>query len=366
MANNVFAVPVFLVVFREALEAVIIVSILLAFLKQALGGPDGDAKAYKKLRRQVWLGSLIGFFICLVVASAIIGVFYTVGRSSWSQNGLYYEGAFSLFGCIIITIMGAALLRVTKMQEKWRVKLATAVDNPLRVGGRKGIFKRFFEKYTMFVLPFVTVLREGIEAVVFVAGVSFTAPATAFPLPVVCGLALGGIVGYLLYRGGIGAKLQLFLTISTCVLYLVAAGLFSRAVWSFESAQWNKIVGGDAAEVGNGPGSYDIDKSVWHINCCGPEAPGSQAWGILKGIVGWTNSATYGSVISYNLYWIFVIAGFIIMRYNESTGHYPFMKAKSKAADSDSDRNSTSAGSHGGVESKAPVLEKTNPVAASQ
>lgn len=143
---------------------------------------------------------MIGFLICMIVASAIIGVFYTVGRSSWSQNGLYYEGAFALFGSIIITIMGAALLRVTKMQDKWRVKLAKAVDNPLRLGGRKGIVKRFFEKYAMFVLPFVTVLREGIEAVVFVAGVSFTAPATAFPLPVFCGLLVGGIVGYLLYR----------------------------------------------------------------------------------------------------------------------------------------------------------------------
>lgn len=25
-------------------------------------------------------------------------------------------------------------------------------------------------------------------------------------------------------------------------------------------------MGGDAAEVGNGPGSYDIDQSVWHVN----------------------------------------------------------------------------------------------------
>lgn len=53
--NTVFAVPVFLVVFREALEAVIIVSILLAFVKQTLGGPDGDQVAYKKLRKQVML-----------------------------------------------------------------------------------------------------------------------------------------------------------------------------------------------------------------------------------------------------------------------------------------------------------------------
>jgi len=53
MAVDVFAVPVFLVVFRETLETVIIVSVLLAFLKQTLDGPNGDIKVYKQLRRQV-------------------------------------------------------------------------------------------------------------------------------------------------------------------------------------------------------------------------------------------------------------------------------------------------------------------------
>lgn len=53
MTVQVFAVPVFLVVFRETLETVIIVSVLLAFLKQTLDGPERDNKVYKKLIRQV-------------------------------------------------------------------------------------------------------------------------------------------------------------------------------------------------------------------------------------------------------------------------------------------------------------------------
>lgn len=53
MAPNVFAVPVFLVVFRETLETAIIVSVLLAFLKQTLDGPQRDEKVYKTLVRQV-------------------------------------------------------------------------------------------------------------------------------------------------------------------------------------------------------------------------------------------------------------------------------------------------------------------------
>jgi high-affinity iron transporter len=75
------------------------------------------------------------------------------------------------------------------------------------------------------------------------------------------------------FRGGSSARLQVFLVISTCLLYLVGAGLFSRAVWHFEQQEWNNIVGGDAAELGDGPGSYDIAKSVWHVNVSAFKAP---------------------------------------------------------------------------------------------
>jgi high-affinity iron transporter len=67
-------------------------------------------------------------------------------------------------------------------------------------------------------------------------------------------------------RGQAVAPLQVFLIVSTCFLYLVAAGLFSRGVWYFENNAWNKVVGGDASEVGSAAGSYDIRQSVWHVN----------------------------------------------------------------------------------------------------
>lgn len=190
---------------RESLETVIIVSVLLAWLKQTLGSPgSADAVLHKRLRRQVWFGVGLGFFICLVVAAAVIGTFYTVGVNHWQSSELYYEGAFALFASLIITVVGAALLRISKMQDKWRLKLAAALDgrDPVVFGGgsRLAWLKRFSEKYAMFVLPFITVLREGIEAIVFVAGVSFTAPASAFPLPAIVGLALGILVGYILYK----------------------------------------------------------------------------------------------------------------------------------------------------------------------
>lgn len=68
------------------------------------------------------------------------------------------------------------------------------------------------------------------------------------------------------YSGASSARLQVFLVASTCLLYLVAAGLVARSIWYFEQQQWNNMVGKDAAELGAGPGSYNIRKSVWHVN----------------------------------------------------------------------------------------------------
>lgn len=55
MGLELFSVPVFVVVFRETLETAIIVSVLLAFLKQTLDGSQRDPKLYRALRTQVRL-----------------------------------------------------------------------------------------------------------------------------------------------------------------------------------------------------------------------------------------------------------------------------------------------------------------------
>jgi high-affinity iron transporter len=89
-----------------------------------------------------------------------------------------------------------------------------------------------------------------------------------------------------------------------------------------------------------------------------PELLGGAGWGVFRAILGWQNSATYGSVISYNVYWIVVIIGFLAMRYNEVKGHWPLMKPKSDAvipADSklhSHSDNSSETGSVGVAEKK--------------
>lgn len=320
---NVFGVQVFFIVFRECLEAVIIVAVLLAFLKQSLGQPDQDQALHRRLVRQVWAGAISGVVVCLIIGGIFIGVFYGLGHDIWAQSEDLWEGIFYLIAAIIITLMGLALLRMNKTKGKWQNKIGRALSkkHEHRATSWLGEWAR---RYVMFILPFITTLREGVEAVVFVGGVSLSLPATAFPLPVVTGLIAGITVGYLIYRGGNVMSIQIFLIAATGVLYLIAAGMFSKAVWSLQFHIFAQKVGSDVAEAGDGPGSYNVRESVWHVNCCNPEI--DNGWDVFNAILGWQNSATYGSVISYNVYWIFIILSVWVLLYQERTGSFPLMK----------------------------------------
>lgn len=327
---DVFAVQIFFIVFRECLEAVIVLSVLFSFLKQCLDTPDQDPAIYKRLRRQVWLGAFTGVAICLIIGGAFIGVFYGLGRDIWAQSEDLWEGIFYMIATIIITAMGLALLRINKMRQKWRLKIAQALAehtdlSKIKRRNRMGAWTAdWCRRHVMFILPLITTLREGVEAVVFVGGVSLGLPGTSFPLPVFCGLIAALAIGYLIYRGGNVMSIQLFLIASTSVLYLIAAGMFSKSIWSLQYHVFAVKVGSDVAEVGNGPGSYNIKESVWHVNCCNPET--GDGWDVFNAILGWQNSATYGSVISYNLYWLFLILCIAGLLYEERTGSFPLKK----------------------------------------
>lgn len=325
MANKVFNVAVFFVVFRECLEAVIIVSVLLSFLRQAIG--EKDWTLYKRLRKQVWIGVVLGFIICLAIGGGFIGAYYSLQNDIFGSAEDLWEGIFCMIATVMITMMGIPMLRMNKMQGKWRVKIAQSlVEIPQR---KRDYFRIGYltRRYAMFLLPFITVLREGLEAVVFVAGAGITTQgsrATAYPLPVFVGLFAGGAVGFLLYYGASRSSLQVFLVISTCILYLIASGLFSRGAWYFESYRFNKASGGDASESGDGNGSYNIKKAVYHVNCCNPEL--DNGWDIFNALLGWQNTGYLSSMLCYNIYWLVLIIVLLLMMYEEKTGHLPFSK----------------------------------------
>ncbi|KAI9470860.1 MAG: iron permease FTR1 family-domain-containing protein [Benjaminiella poitrasii] len=312
MSRDLFNVPIFFIVFRETFEAAIIVSVLMSFVKQVF---DPNTVLYKRLRNQIWIGSALGLFICVCIGAAFIAVWYTVLNDLWGNSEDIWEGVFSLVAVIMISVMGLAMLRTERMQDKWKLKLAKILEQK----GTKIGFKAWMQKYSFFFLPFITVLREGLEAVVFIGGVSLDVTAKSIPIAVIMGFICGCAVGYIIYRGGRLLHLRWFFIFSTIILYLVSAGLMSKAVGYFEQNAWNQVIGGETAEEGGDVINYKVTTAVWHVSWGDPEqnVEGNGGWQIFNAILGWNNTATYGTIISYCLYWGLIALSLVYMNWKE-------------------------------------------------
>ncbi|KAL8280307.1 hypothetical protein RQP46_007224 [Phenoliferia psychrophenolica] len=334
MPNNIFSVPIFIVL-RETIEAAIIVSVLLG-LVESLVSRTSDAPAgveeeseetrearkkflIRKLRIQIWAGTFVGLFCALAIGAAFIAVFFTTLSDIWSKSEEIWEGTFSLLACIIIYIMGLTMLRIDRSKVKWQQKLEGAFNE--KVANQESEHDRKEGKasrWALFLLPMITVLREGLEAVVFVGGVSLGQSARSIPLAAIVGLICGLIIGFLIYKSSSKLNLTIFLIVSTNILFLLGAGLFSKSVGDFERYKFNQGVGSDVAELGSGPGSFDVRISVWHLDYGNPEVnTATDGYSIFNAILGWSNDASYGTILSYVFYWIAVMIGVIYMKWSE-------------------------------------------------
>ncbi|KIJ51821.1 hypothetical protein M422DRAFT_98998, partial [Sphaerobolus stellatus SS14] len=375
MPKNLFSIPIFFIVFRETLEAAIIVSVLLGLVEQivtpststtppptlhtlpagpstptdekddkasgsgsgpndagavdavelaALDDPERSKRLIKKLRWQIFLGAASGLLVALAIGAAFIAVWFTQAADLWAKSENLWEGIFSLVACILIFVMALTMLKLDRAKTKWKVKLQNAFEGKhIDREGRTG-------KWVLFILPFITVLREGMEAVVFVGGVSLGEPATSIPIAAIVGILCGLICGFLIYFFASRTTLSIFLVVMTNFLLLIGAGLFSKSVGFFEAHAFTKIVGADVDDLGgDGPGSFRVRWNVWHINCCNPENNSDDSgWSIFSALFGWTNSATVGTILSYVGYWLAVIVSLFYLKWKE--GRTTFFGIESK------------------------------------
>lgn len=196
--------PTFVIVFRETLEAALIVSIVLAASK----GIEGRA-------RWVLAGVLAG-----LAGAGVVALF--AGRLS----GLFEGNGSELFNAAILLTAVAMLGWHHVWMGTHGAELAAdsrAVGNAVRAGSKP--------LSALAIVCAVAVLREGSETVLFLYGVAIDgelAPAT-----VLKGGALGvtgaALVGALFYAGLLRIPLKHVFRVTGIILLLIAGGLAAQA-----------------------------------------------------------------------------------------------------------------------------------------
>jgi high-affinity iron transporter len=211
----------FLITLREGIEAALVISIILAYLN-TIGRRDRHGI--------VWAGGGSALAVSLVAGAVI---FSTAGALSEEAEAAV-EGIASLAAVGVLTWM---IFWMRRQARFIKGELQDRVDLALASGSAVALPA----------LAFVVVVREGLETVLFLFSAIRTTTAGPVALGYVgaaLGLATAGVLGYLIYRGGIHLNLRTFFKVTGALILVVAAGLLAGGVHELQEIGW---IGGGGA-----------------------------------------------------------------------------------------------------------------------
>jgi high-affinity iron transporter len=267
--------PSFLITFREALEAALILVIIVSYLgKVGKGG----------LRRYAYLGSGAA-----VIASLILGTAFQVVYGGLDETAAaLFEGLASLTAVAVLTYM---IFWMAEHSKEIKGELQQRIDVVVGRG----------ELYGISGLAFVAVFREGLETVLFLSTAFFQDSAGT-----VAGIIIGGtviaVIAVALTRGTYRLDARRFFKYTSVLLVVFAAGLAGYGV--HELIEAGERAGGDIGFLGEH--AYDINPPVNPDGSYPALHENGVVGSILKALVGYDGNPEWLRVLVYAGYWLVV------------------------------------------------------------
>jgi high-affinity iron transporter len=261
------------VVFRETLEAGLIVGIILALLSRL------KAMRYAK---DVWVS-----VVAAIGASFAAG--WALSLATQNVQGRWetiIEGMISLAACGVLTWM---VFWMDRQAKRIRPDIEHQVE---------GAVSRQ-ERVAMIALPFLAVFREGAETVLFLKAVAFQSGSASW----MGGLLGGGAavaVTAAIFVGGRKVPLKLLFRSTGVLLLFIGAGLLAYGIHELEELGWVP----------------PIIAPVWNINHILNEKVGLGSF--LKALFGYNGNPSLTEVVAYGIY--LTIVGFAL---RGSTNNHP-------------------------------------------
>jgi high-affinity iron transporter len=252
-----------IVVFREGLEAGLIVGIILTVLAR-LGA--------WRYSRHVWLSTAAA-----IVASAgvwgLLQAATTAAQGRWNQ---VIEAVISLVACGVLTYMVFWMDRQAKrIRPELEEHVATAVSS--------------HEAAAMVALPFIAVFREGAETALFLQAVAIQSGGTASLVGGLLGAALAVAVTLAIFVGGRQVPLRPLFRWTGLLLLLMAAGMLAYGIHEMHELQWLPPL---------------VDP-IWNINHLLSDKQGIGSF--LKALFGYNGNPSLLEVLAYGTYLAVVI-----------------------------------------------------------
>ena len=198
-----------IIVFREVLEASLIVGILYTYLNQT-----NQMDSIKSL----WQGVIVA------LVASVIGsfLFQKLAGGFQGQAEKLFEGFVMIIAAIILGTMIVWMAKNKNIAEDLKNKADHALSSSK-------------VNYGIFALAFISVFREGIETILFLYGVMMKEGSLSISLSLL-GAVIGVGIGILIFVQGKKVPLKTFFNVSSIILIFVAAGMLAYGVHELESA----------------------------------------------------------------------------------------------------------------------------------
>ncbi len=244
-----------IIMFREVLEASLIIGILYTYLKKS--GNDSSIK-------MLW-GGVLSAIIISIIASFI---FQMIAGGFEGNASKIFEGIVMIIASVVLTTM-----IIWMAQNK-------NISEDLKNQAKESLTSGF--KYGIFTLAFVAVFREGVEIILFLYAIGIKDGISVFPS--VIGALLGLFAGYVIFVQGVKVPLKQFFNVTSVFLIFVAAGMLTYGVHELESGGVIPYIGGEtevqddsiiATRANGDTKTFTLDKEkkakkwasrIWDIN----------------------------------------------------------------------------------------------------
>lgn len=200
-----------IIVFREVLEAGLIIGIVLAATRQVAGS-------------RAWI---YGAMAAGVAGSIVVAAF--TGAITAAFEGYGQE----LFNACILSLAVLMLM----WHNIWMARHGRSLAGELKASGQDvAAGRKSF--WALFAIVGLAVLREGSEVVLFLYGVAVSGHASGLSMLSggALGLVTGGIVSLLTFRGLVHIPMRHFFTVTNWLITLLAAGMAAQAISFLEKA----------------------------------------------------------------------------------------------------------------------------------
>jgi high-affinity iron transporter len=208
-------------VWRESVEALLVVGLLHALLRQQQA--DGQALRF------LWWGVAGGVAMAVALAVALAAALLEMGD-------LLGGGAQDVFATVLVWVAAALIVQMVLWMRVHGAQLHGHFQT------RSGAALASGNYWGIAVLAAIAIGREGSETVIFLYGMSSAQQAVAdwlgFAGAVLVAIALAGLTYWLLQAGGRWLSWRLFFRCSEVLLLLLAASLVMSGVDRMLSLGW--------------------------------------------------------------------------------------------------------------------------------